>query len=288
MPPMADSDPPPSIDYLIIGHLAKDLTPSGYRLGGTVAYAGLTAANLGWQVGLLSAVEAGLDLSDLTNAGIRLYCLESTQSTEFENIYTAGGRQQRLRGQARGLNLEDVPRPWRSATIVHLAPIADELDRRLIGLGEDHFLGLTPQGWLRIWDEHGMVSLSAWPRIGDLCSHADAVVLSAEDLQQDPQAPAALAERCLVLAVTNGHAPVRLFVEGVETAHAPPPTGEVDPTGAGDIFAAVFFTVLCRTADPALAVNRACQVAARSVTRVGLQSVPDQEEWPMLQRRPAP
>ena len=35
------------IDYLIIGHLTQDLTPSGPMLGGTASYASLTARALG-------------------------------------------------------------------------------------------------------------------------------------------------------------------------------------------------------------------------------------------------
>ncbi len=31
------------VDYLLIGHVAVDLTPSGKQLGGTVSYAALTA-----------------------------------------------------------------------------------------------------------------------------------------------------------------------------------------------------------------------------------------------------
>jgi hypothetical protein len=35
------------VDYLVIGHVAHDLTPEGWRLGGTAAYSALTARALG-------------------------------------------------------------------------------------------------------------------------------------------------------------------------------------------------------------------------------------------------
>ena len=35
------------IDYLIIGHISQDITPSGIQLGGTAAYAALTARACG-------------------------------------------------------------------------------------------------------------------------------------------------------------------------------------------------------------------------------------------------
>ena len=43
------------VDYLVIGHVAHDLTPEGPRLGGTVAYSALTARALGLRVGVVTA-----------------------------------------------------------------------------------------------------------------------------------------------------------------------------------------------------------------------------------------
>ena len=38
------------VDYLVIGHVAHDLIPDGWRLGGTAAYSALTAHALGLRV----------------------------------------------------------------------------------------------------------------------------------------------------------------------------------------------------------------------------------------------
>ena len=40
---MPDIVPLEPLDYLVVGHVARDLTPQGPQLGGTVAYAALTA-----------------------------------------------------------------------------------------------------------------------------------------------------------------------------------------------------------------------------------------------------
>jgi sugar/nucleoside kinase (ribokinase family) len=53
---------------------------------------------------------------------------------------------------------------------------------------------------------------------------------------------------------------------------------EVDSVGAGDIFAAAFFIRLFATHDPWKAARFATQVAAFSVTRYGLESIPTTEE----------
>ena len=72
------------VDYLVIGHVAHDLTPEGPRLGGTVAYSALTARALGLRVGVVTA--AGRETSLEALNGIPVISIESPQSTTFENI----------------------------------------------------------------------------------------------------------------------------------------------------------------------------------------------------------
>ncbi len=52
---MSNLVPLEPVDYLVIGHVAHDLTPEGPRLGGTVAYSALTARALGLRVGVVTA-----------------------------------------------------------------------------------------------------------------------------------------------------------------------------------------------------------------------------------------
>jgi sugar/nucleoside kinase (ribokinase family) len=56
-------------------------------------------------------------------------------------------------------------------------------------------------------------------------------------------------------------------VAGVRVAA--PPVDEVDPTGAGDTFAAAFVSAYRAGADPVAAAEHACRIAARSVGVVG-------------------
>jgi sugar/nucleoside kinase (ribokinase family) len=57
-------------------------------------------------------------------------------------------------------------------------------------------------------------------------------------------------------------------------AVAAPDVEEVDPTGAGDTFAAAFVTALRDGADPEAAAERACRIAADSVGVLGAMEAP--------------
>src|SRR5690554_7394307 len=73
------------VDYLVIGHVAHDLTTQGPRLGGTAAYSALTAQALGARVGIVTASGPETPLTALGT--IPVHSLPSPNSTIFENIY---------------------------------------------------------------------------------------------------------------------------------------------------------------------------------------------------------
>ena len=266
-----------AIHYLLIGHLAKDLLPGGSRLGGTIAYAALTARSLGYTPGLVTAHADDLDLGPL--ADLHRVQIPSQSSTTFENIYTAHGRTQFVRAQAAPLTAFHLPDEWRRARIVHLAPLVREVDWHLAATFSGAFVGLTPQGWMRDWDAEGRVSRTDWPEALDVLPHADATVVSLEDVGGDWAVAERWARATKVLAVTEGPHGCTVFARGEapRTFSAPAQT-EVDPTGAGDIFATAFFVNLYETEDPWASAKFANQVAALSVTRPGLEGVPEPEE----------
>src|SRR5688572_29339948 len=101
------SQPAEAVHYLIVGHVAKDLTPDGHTLGGTASFAALTARALGYTPGIVTAAATDLPLTPL--AGLPVARLDSPFSTTFENIYTPAGRTQYLRAQALPLTAEAIP-----------------------------------------------------------------------------------------------------------------------------------------------------------------------------------
>jgi sugar/nucleoside kinase (ribokinase family) len=267
---------PEPVDYLVIGHVAHDLTPQGPRLGGTVAYSALTARALGLRPGVLTA--AGVETSLDALHGIPVILQDSPQSTTFENIYTSNGRVQYLRAQAARLDMDNVPRSWRQAAIIHLGPIAGEVDPILPESFSPTVLGITPQGWMRQWDAEQRVSAHAWTDAGPALARAGAVVISREDIGGDDELIEHMSHQTRVLAVTEGAAGSVLYWNGDRRRFRAPEVPELDATGAGDIFAAAFFIRLYKTRDPWEAARFATLLASHSVTRIGLDGIPTSQE----------
>jgi sugar/nucleoside kinase (ribokinase family) len=259
------------IDYLTIGHVSRDLTPDGPTTGGTVSFSSRTAQVLGYQTAALTSSAPDYDLSQALD-GVQVHRLEAEATTTFENIYTPRGRQQFLHAVARRITAGDVPPEWQRVPIVHLAPIANEVEPEMIYLFSNSIVGLTSQGWLRRWDENGRVYTREWPDAPAILPLAAAVVLSEEDLLDEAMLHQYRAwARLLVL--TQAKAGCTVFW-GQETRQIPAPeVAEVEPTGAGDIFAAAFFIRLHQTAGDAWEAARyANKIAAQSVTAVGLEA----------------
>ncbi|MGW8249247.1 MAG: PfkB family carbohydrate kinase [Anaerolineales bacterium] len=264
------------VDYLAIGHIAVDLTARGPRIGGSVTYSALTARALGLRVGIVTSWAAEVPSDALQ--GVPVVNLPAEDSTTFENIYTKQGRLQYLHHVAQTIHLNAIPEAWQSASIVHLAPIAQEVDPSLVRNFPSALIGVTPQGWLRSWDSTKRVRRTEWPEASFVLQRAGAAVISAEDIGMDESRIDELAAASRVLAVTEAASGTRLYWHGDVRRFRPPEVEEVDASGAGDIFAAAFFVRLYTTRDPWEAARFATLLSAYSVSRMGMDSIPTQEE----------
>jgi sugar/nucleoside kinase (ribokinase family) len=273
MPNLVPLEP---VEYLVIGHVAHDLAPEGPRLGGTAAYSALMARALGLRVGVVTTSGPETSLEPLID--IPVVSLETPRSTTFENIYTEHGRIQYLRAQAARIDLNYVPEIWRHTPIIHLGPIANEMDSLLPAGFSPALLGLTPQGWMRKWDAEGRVSVAEWMAADSALAQASAVVISREDVADNDELIEQMAHQTRILVVTEASSGAVLFWNGDRRRFRAPDVPEVDATGAGDIFAAAFFVRLLTTRDPWEATRFATLVASRSVTRVGLAGIPTPRE----------
>ena len=268
---------PAVIDYLAIGHLVVDRLSAGPTPGGSVAYACATAVRLGLTAAIVTV--AGEELAwERLLPGVRLARIPTRVSTSFENLYVGGRRRQRVLATAGPIPAEAVPHDWVAAPIVHLAPVAWEIDGGLPALFKRSLIGLTPQGLLRQWGPDGTVRQGRWAGDDRLLS-ADVAIFSDDDVAGDPD----FLPRCLgavpITLLTSGAGGATLFQRGTGPVHFPafPVQREVDPTGAGDVFAAAFLIEYNRTRDPHRAAAFACCAASFVVEAQGLEGVPDRE-----------
>lgn len=264
------------LDYLVIGHVTRDLGTAADGLGGTAAYAARTALALGCRTGIVTSAPADLDLEERLKHAEVARRTASTPTT-FENIYQQAGRHQILRSVAKSLGPEAVPEDWQ-ASLVHIGPVARECDPSLSTRFPGAFVGVTPQGWMRQWDRCGHVRRRLWKEAEQILPHADAVVLSDEDVAEDRSLVLDYARQTRCLVLTQGAEGCTIYAAG-EVSHLPAPAvEEVDPTGAGDVFAACLFFAMQRGHPPQAAARFACCCAALSVTRPGLLGAPLPDE----------
>jgi len=261
-------------DYLCIGHITSDVTPHGRRVGGTVAFAGQLARTLGCRTAVLTSCrpdEPGLQALD----GIQAHAIPAAETSTFENIYQDNVRRQILHGRASRITTADLPPGWPQSSIVHFGPVANEIDEELVRHFAGSIIGLTPQGWMRRWDEAGRIHADRWPAAAAVLPLADVVVLSEEDII-DQQMLAEYVALSRLLILTENVAGCKLFWQERVRQVSAPAVPVVDPTGAGDIFAAAFLVDYARNGrDPHQAAEFANFVAAHSITRAGLPAKMD-------------
>ncbi len=277
-------------DFLTIGHVTRDILPDKtFSLGGTVTFAALTAYRLGLVAAITTCADAEL-LADLPARlpEIGLAVRTSSVTTAFVNTYHEGFRTQYLRARADQLQLEDVPEAWRKASVVLFGPLDQELSPSLVRLFPRHpgsIFAATPQGWLRRWDEDGRIWPAPWTAAGEILPLLDVLILSHDDLLPFANGNRTDADAILshwsmqvpLLVATDGRHGATLFQHGIAERFPAYPVHEVDPTGAGDVFAAAFLVFYHRHGDPRKAVDFANCVASLSIEHVGIAGIPTME-----------
>ncbi len=284
-----------ALQFLTLGHITRDLRPDGtFTLGGTVTFAALTAYRLGLAAGIVTRAASAIiqDLSH-TLSGIAISAYPSNETTTFVNQYTQGFRTQYLREKADSLSLNDIPSAWRNTPIVLLGPLAQEIAPDVVASFPRRFgaiIAATPQGWLRRWDADGRVWPTSWQTAEQILPLLDVLILSHDDLlpfahDNRKEADAILhawSMQVPLLVATDGRHGATLFRHGTTQHFSAYKVQEVDPTGAGDVFAAAFLVSLYRYNDPERAVDFANCVASFSIEHEGTEGLPTLE---MVQAR---
>ena len=260
-----------SPDLLVIGHVAKDLFPGGFKLGGTVTYAARTAYGMGIKPALVTSVGPDLDLG-AAMPGISFHNAPSSETTTFRNTYHNGIRSQVLTGVGAPITSSDIPLEWNSAPLVLLGPLVGEVSYELARAFPCAFTLASIQGWLRCWNDTGQVTASNWGG-EEVLPYVDAAIVSTHDVE-DRQLIDRWSEMAPVLIVTDGDRGAKVHCGG-RWHHVPPfPANQIDPTGAGDVFATAYLIRYQETGDTLESARFASCTASFSVQAESLDSIP--------------
>lgn len=271
-------------DYVLVGHMTADLTTNGRIAGGTVSYAARTAAAFGWRVAVVTSCQEDEPLLETLRSFVDVRVVPSALTTTFENVYGDFGRTQYLRARANTLQAEDIPDDLRDAKLVHLAPIADEVPAAIAGRFGDATILATLQGWMRQWDADQIVRYKPF-RNDVLLSRSDIVVFSEEDVGRSRTEEEWISSRARHAFVTRAERGGSYYHENVEESYISPQVTTIEPTGAGDVFAASLLSSLPLVSfDLRQAIKIAAQLAANSVTRPGIAGTPSVDEVRMALR----
>lgn len=260
-------------DFIAIGHVTLDRFGEAVRPGGSALFTAVTAHRLGLSAGILTSHGADFPL-DAIPSQIEVVTLEAPATTVFEHHPTPTGRALRVMSAARPLGPADVPDDWRDAGLVLLAPVVGEVDPGLVETFADTSLAGSAQGWLRSVGHDGAVGTRPWTPPPGFLERLQALFVSAHDVHGQEAQLTRWIQRLPLAAVTAGRAGALLYVNGERYEVRPRPAREIDPTGAGDVFAATFLVHYHLEGDPWEAAAVASCAASLSVEGEGWSAVP--------------
>jgi sugar/nucleoside kinase (ribokinase family) len=249
-------------DVVPVGHFSIDSIHLPNRkapvviLGGSVAYAAISASRLNARVGVVSKVgsdfpeaykwwleQEGIDLSGLRK-------VPDSRTTSFELIYDhdLADRTLLLRSVAPPLTTTDLPTSLRSG-VIHICPIASEISYDVVETlkHQADILSLDPQGLVRGYGENGeaqrvrLADRSVLELIDIYKSSLDEIRAVTDVADLDSAIKGLHDCGISIVIVTMGSRGAAVSIQGTRyNVPAVEPAKLVDPTGAGDAFIGSF------------------------------------------------
>jgi 1D-myo-inositol 3-kinase len=262
-------------DFVVVGHVCQDLLPDGsLSLGGSVSYATTTAFRMGYGVGVVTSAGPDLDVAQAL-PGAEIVCHQAAATTLFENIYLDGKRKQFVHQRANVITGEQIPFQWRHAPMAYLGSIDQEIDDSVFHcFAEDVLIGVMPQGFFRRWDERGLIYFTRWEPSEAVLRRINVLVISELDVPDPDELVREWGRFIDIIAVTHAERGATVYRAGESCYYPARSTQQVDPTGAGDVFAAAFLIRFSETGDPCQAAPFANAVASFSIEQPGVAGIP--------------
>lgn len=258
--------------------MTRDRRPGGDVLGGSVTYGALAAQKLGWDVAILTAAGPDFD-PERELPGVSAFLRRSPATTRFVNEYDEDGtRRQVVTARADDVDLEALPDAWRDPDALLLGSVANELYGVHAAALEAGCVGAIAQGYVRSIDRDGVVSVRDWAAPARDLLGVHVLFLSEHDLPSADARARDLLGCVPIVALTRGWKGLTLLSR--DAVHEVPtlPRPEVDPTGAGDVFAAAFLVRYQETGDPLEAAAFGACAASCAVEGIGATTLGDRAE----------
>ena len=267
----------PVPDFVVVGHVTRDIVEDGWRRGGTPTFAAVQAHRLGFTVGVVTRTAGDVDLQALLPFA-QIADVGSAVTTTFENTYRGGQRTQHIRAVATPIAPGDVPEEWRAAPIVLLGPVFGEIAPGFAAtFAGESLIGVSAQGWLRSADADGRVQHTRWH--GEpFWPNCEVLFVSDEDLADGPAELERWTAGVPIVAMTESWRGARVYTDGHWRRMDSFPETEVDPTGAGDTFATGFLIRLHETGDVGESARFGAAAASLSVGGIGATAIPARAE----------
>jgi hypothetical protein len=301
---------------LLVGHLTHDRYADGVQPGGCAFYSAEVYRRLGADIHVATVVGEDFQLPAVL-ARTPTTAAHQGATTTFTNLYPKGSPRVQLVGAvAPPVEPARVPEPFRTAEVVHLAPVFGEIDivawKRAVRPGR---LAISVQGWVREagptlaggalaalvgeetarWASGRRVLPRAWGIDVESLRGIDIAFLSDEDLANQGDLLDRLRAAIPLVVLTHGVRGCSMYARGRVTRIGVFATEEVDATGAGDIFAAAMLWALATGASDRAAARFGAAAASLSVEAVGsaalerlAEAAGRAEQVPILSEEDAP
>jgi 1D-myo-inositol 3-kinase len=258
--------------FLAIGHVTTDLVGGQEIPGGTAFYSATQALALGLRVRVLTSASRDWSGHRLLR-GAEVHLLESEATTTFAYETVIGERRGRLTLAARPLRPVDLPPLWAESEVALLCPVFQETAPAFAHSLRATLLGLSPQGWMRRRGPSGAIERAPWAGAEAVLARSSAVFFSEQDAADADQVAREWAHHTRLVVLTRGARGATIFTDS-SVLHVPAaPAREVDPTGAGDVFATAFLIALYEGAPPREAAEFAAAAAACAVEAPGVAGI---------------
>lgn len=274
--------------FLVVGNITKDelITKAGRRIAlGGASYAAIAAAKLGWKARIVSRGNSELEAwaERLRGKGIMVDVQPDDSLTHFLNDYSSGRRRQWLLSHTGPIAYD----PSWEADVIHINPMFGEVGAEEVGRakGRCELLSLDVQGFVRGLEGSRVVG-RFWIGRGAFLRNVDLLKIGRDEagLVSRMGDPWGICNELSgfgprVIELTLGEGGSLIFAGDRRDIYEVPAyrTREVDPTGAGDVYAAAFAIKYFGSRDALEAGLFASAAASFAVEAFGIDGIAERE-----------